>query len=180
MIGGPCEGCEAVFEFPDSIPLTADTLSDFNKGFDDLLLTGTVFMDDGITPARNVIIYMYHTNEQGIYLSADGAEGWARRHGRLRSWVKTGPDGIYSFFTSRPGIYQSRSEPAHIHFTIAEPDGSYYWINSSYFDDDLLLGDKQKNPVHLRGGPGNILHLIRKDSISIGSRDIILRSGLSP
>ena len=174
LVGGPCEGCEAVFEYGNRILSSVDTLIDFNDKGPKIKITGTVYKPDGKTPAEGIIIYIYHTNQEGIYPTTGEENGWAKRHGFIRGWIKTDKNGKYTFYTLRPGIYPDRNSPAHIHITILEPDGKYYWLGSYHFDDDPLLTDKEKSPVSPRGGSPGLLSLKKEDNILSGKRDIVL------
>ncbi len=174
LVGGRCEGCKAVFEFGNSELASVDTLIDFQNPGTKIKLTGTVYKSDGKTPAENVILYIYHTNQDGIYPTRGDEEGWARRHGYIRGWVKTDSSGKYSFYTLKPAVYPSRSEPAHIHLTVLEPDGKYYWVESYLFDDDPLLKETDFRSSSNRGGIGNILHLEKQNDLQIGRRNVIL------
>lgn len=117
-----------------------------------LKVSGVILNPDGKTPASDVIVYIYQTNEYGVYETNGDETGWTRRHGFIRGWVKTTVDGQFSFYTIKPGIYPNRSEPAHIHFTILEPNGQYYWISNINFQGDALLSDKELHPNSPRGG----------------------------
>ena len=174
LVGSPCEGCEAIFEYGTKSLSSTDTLPDFNDKGLRIKVTGTIYQSDGKTPAKDVILYVYHTDQNGIYATKIGETGWATRHGYIRGWVKTGADGHYSIYTLKPGIYPNRAAPAHIHPTILEPDGKYYWIQEYLFDDDTLLTDKQIHPASPRGGGSGILHLNKIGDIWVGTRDIIL------
>lgn len=171
LVDGPCEGCEAIFEYGERELSPVDTLIDFFEDGPKLKLIGTVYQSDGKTPASDVILYIYHTNQEGIYPTLGDETGWASRHGYIRGWIKTDEQGKYTFYTLRPGTYPSHSEPAHIHITVLEPDGKYYWISSYHFADDPLLSVKERSAN--RGGPG-IMHLIREDGLLVGKRDIFL------
>jgi protocatechuate 3,4-dioxygenase beta subunit len=174
LVGGPCEGCEAIFEFGTRQLFPVDTLIDFGKAGPKVKLAGTVFQSDGRTPAEGVILYIYHTNQKGIYPVRGDETGWARRHGYIRGWILTDKKGQYTFYTLRPGTYPSRNEPAHIHITVLEPDGKYYWISSYYFDDDPQLSEIDRtSSLNARGGSG-ILQLERSDDLWVGKRDIVL------
>lgn len=171
---GNCEGCEAVFEYSDKNLNAVDTLPDFNDPGPKLKLTGTIYKKDGKTPAENVILYIYHTNQDGIY-PTDGSEtGWARRHGNIQGWIKTDNEGKYTFYTLKPGIYPSHSQPAHIHPIILEPDGKYYWLGSYFFDGDSLLSNDQISPINPRADSPGLLKLEKKDALWVGTRDFIL------
>lgn len=178
LVGGPCEGCEAVFEYGDHELTSVDTLPGYEKSNSKLVISGTVYKFDGKTPAPNVIMYFYQTDENGIYVKRGDEEGWAKRHGYIRAWVKTDENGIYKIYTLKPGSYPSRTEPAHIHLTILEPDGKYYYVDSYYFKDDPLLTESIVDNADQRGGDG-IIDLQIKDKIYFGERDIILGKNIS-
>ena len=65
-VGGPWEGCEAIYEYGNKKLLPSDTLPDFESGGEKLKITGTIYQADGKTPAADVILYIYHTNADGI------------------------------------------------------------------------------------------------------------------
>jgi protocatechuate 3,4-dioxygenase beta subunit len=174
LVGGPCEGCEAVFECGDRNLSPVDTLPDYNDKGPRIRVTGTVYQKDGKTPAEGVILYVYHTNQNGVYPANGDETGWGNRHGYIRGWLKTGRNGEYTFYTLKPGVYPSRSVPAHIHCTILEPDGKYYWLGSYHFDGDPLLTDKEKSPESPRGGSSGLLVLREEEGLLVGERDIIL------
>lgn len=173
LIGGPCEGCEAVFEYGDRNLNSVDTLPDFNNEGTKIKITGTIYRNDGKTPAEDVILYIYHTDINGIYEKKGDETGWGLRHGYNRGWIKTNKDGKYAFYTIKPGSYPQSNNPAHIHPIILEPDGKYYWIEEFHFEGDPFLTERQINPSSPRGSNGN-LELIMKDGILTGTRDIIL------
>ena len=173
-VGGPCEGCEAVFEYGDKALKATDTLPDFNDAGPKIKVTGTIYKPDGKTPAKNVIIYVYHTDQAGIYPNKGNETGWAKRHGYIRGWAKTNADGKYVFYTLKPGTYPQRSAPAHIHVTLLEPNGKYYWIEEYLFAGDPLLTPKEANPASPRGGNSFVLNLRKEGDLLTANRDIIL------
>jgi protocatechuate 3,4-dioxygenase beta subunit len=174
LVGGPCEGCEAIFEYGDRQLNAVDTLPDFNQPGTKIKITGTIYQNDGTTPAEDVILYVYHTNQEGIYPTRGNETGWAKRHGYIRGWVKTGQNGQYAFYTLQPGVYPSRSEPAHIHPTILEPNGKYYWLGSYHFEGDTLLTEEEMNPKSPRGGSSGLIRLRKEGDLMVGTRDFIL------
>jgi protocatechuate 3,4-dioxygenase beta subunit len=174
LVGGPCEGCEAVFEYGDKHLTAMDTLPDFNDEGQKIKITGTIYQADGKTPAEGVILYIYHTDQNGIYATRGGETGWGKRHGHIQGWIKTGKDGRYAFYTLKPGIYSSRSASAHIHPIILEPDGKYYWLGSYHFEGDPLLTGKEVSPKSPRGGSSGLLSLRKEGNLWVGERDIVL------
>jgi len=174
LIGGPCEGCEAIFEYGNKPLRAVDTLPGFTAGGVQIKLMGTIYQPDGKTPAADVILYVYHTDTSGLYPTRGTESGWARRHGYIRGWIKTGKDGQYTFYTRRPGQYPSREAPAHIHAIVLEPMGRYYYLHDYYFNDDPLLPKEEVEKTDIRGGDMNVLTLRKEDSLLVGRRDIIL------
>lgn len=174
LVDGPCEGCEAIFEYGEQILTSIDTLPDFKDEGAKIKLTGTIYQQDGKTPAKDVILYIYHTDQNGIYPTNGNETGWGKRHGDLRGWIKTGSDGKYIFYTLKPGTYPNRSAPAHIHPVILEPDGKYYWIEEFLFEGDPLLTSNDTEKRFPRGGNDYILTLKKDDNLFIGERNIIL------
>ncbi|MBA3986400.1 MAG: intradiol ring-cleavage dioxygenase [Flavobacteriales bacterium] len=172
-VGGPCEGCEAIFEYGNKILTSVDTLPEFQNNESKLKITGIVFKKDGKTPAENVIIYIYHTNRQGVYKRKGEEKGWARRHGFIRGWVKTEKGGQYIFYTFKPASYPDGSEPGHIHVTVKEPDRNEYWLDDYLFDDDPLLTQDRRKKLRNRGGSG-IVQPTKENGILTIKRDIIL------
>lgn len=173
--GGPCEGCEAIYE--NSVPFDqlpySDTLPGFYEPGNKLLVIGRVLKADGKTPAPNVVLYLYHTNSNGIYPTKGNTKGWGGRHGYLRGWLKTNEKGEYSFLTIRPGSYPGGNNPAHIHVTVKEPGRNEYWIDDYHFEDDPILTKEARKHFSNRGGNG-IIKTTMVNGTMTGSRDIIL------
>ena len=174
LVGGPCEGCEAVLKYKGRSLTAEDTLPDFDNSGQRIKISGTVYKPDGHTPAKGVILYVYHTNQQGIYPTRGNETGWAGRHGYIRGWMKTDEQGRYTFYTLKPAPYPNRSSPAHIHITVLEPNGRYYWLGSYHFAGDSLLTQSETNPRLPRGGSSGLLNLKREGGLWTGTRDIVL------
>jgi protocatechuate 3,4-dioxygenase beta subunit len=132
VLGGPCEGCDWVF---DGLPITLASrarIAPAGEPGAPMSFEGVVTTPGG-KPAANVIIYAYHTDAGGIYPPA------ANTHGRLRGWALTDAEGRYRFDTIRPGAYPGRKIPEHVHMHVIEPGiGTYYIDNLEFLDDPLL------------------------------------------
>lgn len=175
IVGGGCDGCELMFiDMPSKIS-SVDTSSGWHKNGQKLLLTGTVYNIDGRTPAPDVVLYYWQTDPEGKYSSEANQNPKTKRHGRIRGWVKTDSKGKYSIYTNRPGVYPDKAEPAHIHFSIKEPDvNNEYYPDDVIFDDDaLVLPHLKKNSPKNRGGSG-IVRILLDDKLQIAEHDIIL------
>ena len=173
LVGGPCEGCEAIYEYGDKRLTAIDTLPKFQETEPKLKIKGTIYQKDGKTPAENVILYIYHTNRRGIYETKGDEKGWARRHGYIRGWIRTKADGRYTFYTFRPGAYPDLREPEHIHITVKEPGRNEYYIDDILFMDDSLLTTSVREDRKDRGGNGIVQPNAINGKLTV-QRDIIL------
>ncbi len=178
-VGGQFENSSATYQKLPSLLTSTDTSEGWKEAGQKLVISGTVFKPDGKTPAKDVMIYYYHTNTSGKYLHDPGKKRSmapnekGQTHGYLRGWVKTGADGKYRIYTVRPGVYPTGDEPAHIHLTVKEPNLNEYYIDDIVFDDDILLTAVRRRKLENRGGSG-IVRLQKKERIEYGQRDILL------
>jgi protocatechuate 3,4-dioxygenase, beta subunit len=174
-VGGNCEGCEAIYE--TAVPFkqlnAIDTLPDFNESGPKIKISGIVYERDGKTPVRDVVIYVYHTDQTGHYTPKENSKGWGKRHGYIRGWMKTDKNGFYEFYTLRPASYPNSNIPQHIHVTVKEPDKNEYWIDEYLFEGDPFLTESERKKQEKRGGSG-IVTLKRENGMLQAKRDIIL------
>lgn len=175
IVGGGCDGCELMYiGMPKEISST-DTSAGWNESGQKLIITGTVFQLNGRTPAPDVIIYYWQTDNNGYYSPTAGMEEQAKRHGHIRGWVKTDENGKYTIKTIRPAPYPNESIPGHIHLSIKEPNivNEYYTDEICFDDDKLLIQHFKKYPQENRGGSG-VVRVVVKDTFQIAEHDIIL------
>jgi protocatechuate 3,4-dioxygenase, beta subunit len=172
-VGGGCEDCELMFEGMPTTLSSSTTIAKPEEPGERMIITGTIYQKDGKTPAPGVILYVYHTDNQGIYSPSPNQKD-GKRHGHLRGWVKTDNQGRYQFESIRPASYPSRKAPQHIHPIIKESGVEPYWIDEYLFENDPLLTAEEKARQEKRGGPG-IISLAKNDKgVWIGKRDIVL------
>ena len=174
LIGGGCDGCELMYNgMPSNIHSTDTSPGWYEKG-QKLLITGTIFEIDGRTPAANIIIYYWQTDNNGYYSPIKGMDENTKRHGHIRGWVKSDENGKYSIYTIKPIPYPNENIPAHIHTSIKEPAiANEYYIDEFVFDDDKLLTSEKRKALENRGGSG-ILRVLLKDNLQIAEHNIIL------
>jgi protocatechuate 3,4-dioxygenase, beta subunit len=174
-VGGTCEDCEAIYESPvpfDQLNET-DTLPDFTEPGPKIEISGIVFKADGITPAPGIILYVYHTDQKGLYTKIGNEKSVGNKHGYIRAWLKTNEKGEYRFYTLIPAAYPNSNIPKHIHPVIKEQGKTEYWIDDFVFADDPLLSEKEKNKAQPRGGNG-VLYTEMKDGLLRTNRNIQL------
>jgi protocatechuate 3,4-dioxygenase beta subunit len=135
-----------------------------------LIVSGTVFGPDGRRPAPNVLIYLYHTDAEGLY----GRAG-EPRHGRFRGWLLTDEKGRYEFRTVKAAPYPQNRFAAHIHMTLTGVDFREDWIDSILFEGDRLISARERETAGKKGGYNPILKLEKgADGVLRGVRDIHL------
>jgi len=142
-----------------------------------LIISGIIYFPDGKTPAKDIVVYVHHTNNEGIYPKKGNETGNGKYHGYLRGWMKTNSNGKYEFETIKPLPYHSHGgEPAHIHYNIRGVDYPEYWITALWFADDRRVTDEYLKSVKRSGGFSNVISLTKdENNILRGVRNIVLK-----
>ncbi len=167
VLGGPCQGCELVYVgMPKQLKSDSRIVGQGEKG-EPLVLSGMVYDLIG-KPASGIIIYAYQTNAEGLYPYGK------TKHGQLRGWAITDPQGLYRFETIRPGAYPGRDTLQHIHLHVIEPDKGTYYIDDVTFDDDPLLTQQKTQTKTCRGGCGSSTPVRNTQGVWYIKRDIFL------
>lgn len=164
----PCSSCIA----PPNISWQI-TIASRDEPGDPLVMSGTIYQPDGVTPAEGIVLFVYHTDATGYYNKEDDAY-----NPRLRGWMKTGKDGKYQFTTIKPEPYPKRTTPAHIHAQIYSSQIPEYGIDEYWFEGDPFITPEQKAKLLTgRGGFSSIIKLTRNnEGIWSGVRNIKLDS----
>lgn len=174
MVGGGCDGCELMYVGMPAMINSVDTSAGWEEEGQPLLVTGKVVRKDQKTPAPDIILYYWQTDNKGYYSPRPGMDEKAKRHGHIRGWVKTDNLGNFSIYTIRPAPYPDGTMPAHIHISVKEPDVSNeYYIDDWVFDDDPILTSEQRKALPQRGGSG-ILKPFYQGKILVAVDTIVL------
>lgn len=172
-VGGSCDRCDVMFEGMPRELSWSTALAKQGEPGTPMTISGVIYLQDGKTPAPNVILYVYHTDSKGIY-SRGPNQTEGKIHGHLRGWMKTDGSGRYQFRSIRPAGYPDGKAPEHIHPLIKEDGKSVYWIDEYLFDDDPKLTVEERKRQEKRGGSG-IMHLAKNANGEwVGKRDIVL------
>ena len=99
-----------------------------------LLVSGRIYGPDGKTPLEGVTLYVYHTDNTGLY-PGDGINPAPR----LRGWMKTDREGRYEFRTIKPASYPNSSNPEHVHTKASGAGFAERWLDNFWFEDDPLI-----------------------------------------
>ncbi|WP_051554584.1 dioxygenase family protein [Maribacter antarcticus] len=169
-----CNWC-GTFEVPEDVSWRT-IISPKGEPGDKLIISGTVYFPDGETPAKDVIVYVHHTNNKGVYPKRGNEKGNGTYHGYLRGWMKTDAKGRYELETIRPAPYRSHDgEPAHIHYNIEAPEYPEYWLTGLWFSDDPRVTNEYKKNIKRNGGFSNIITLTKNENgVLRGTRNIKL------
>lgn len=161
----PCGSCR----LPATLSWQA-TITPPSEPGESLLISGTVHEPDGVTPAFEITVFVYHTDANGHYNSRDDA-----LDPRLHGWVRTASDGRYEFRTIRPGPYPQVTTPAHIHVHVFGPGRPEWFIPEYWFEGDPLIPAKDRD-LPARLGRFSPIVRLTKDSAGgwRGQRDIRL------
>lgn len=157
---------------------SADTITDFMLQAHKLKIMGTVFLPDGITPAKNVILLIQQADDTGLYTLITDAE---KAYVKNRLWVKTNNHGRYELFTFIPGstnkplTYPHELLPMHIHAMIKEPNKEAYALNTFLFDADPLVTKSCRKRLE-RKNIDSILELKTDGNLQVVTKNIVLES----
>lgn len=142
-----------------------------------MVISGQIFKKDGKTPYPNVLMYLYHTNEKGIYARKGNETGIHRWHGRLHGWLRTDAEGRYEIRSIRPASYPDTKINAHIHAVVWEPGERKepYYIDDFLFADDPFLKPAELDLARKNPGKTPVVILkANKEGLLEGKRDIRL------
>jgi len=154
-----------------------DTIPDFRSKVNKLKLTGVIYQSDGVTPAKDVIVYIEQPNEDGDF---DLRKSGDDRYVFHRSWVKTDADGRYTFYTFVPGGDRRYNQLQQIFPIIKEASKPEQHLESLLFDDDPLLTKRCRKRLAKRGNEGRILKTKKENNILVASKDIVLSEYTEP
>jgi protocatechuate 3,4-dioxygenase beta subunit len=159
-----------IYDYSEKKLNNVDTIPDFEAKSQKLKITGTIYESDGVTPAKNVLLFIHHTDENGNF---ELKRQNKKRYVHHRGWVKTDADGKYTFYTFIPGNYMYSNELKQILPIVKEPNKPEYKIETFLFDDDPLLTGKCRTKVE-ETNPNRILKLNKKEGLFEAKRDIVL------
>ncbi|WP_303317597.1 hypothetical protein Q4Q34_16910 [Flavivirga abyssicola] len=159
-----------IYDYSEKQLNNVDTIPDYASKKNKLKITGTIYESDGVTPAKNVLLFIHQADENGNF---ELKRHNKKRYVRHRGWIRTDADGHYTFYTFVPGKYIYGNELKQILPIVKEPGKPEYKIATYLFDDDPLLNDKRSKVK--RADVGNrILKLDKKEGLYVAKRDIIL------
>jgi protocatechuate 3,4-dioxygenase beta subunit len=170
-----------IYDYSENILNNTDTIPDFETKPNKLKITGTIFESDGVTPAKDVLLYMSQSNENGDYEIKSKND---KRYIHHSGWIKTNAEGKYTFYTFIPGsaiipiTFPRRRGPKQILPVIKEPGKPEYDLNAFLFEDDPLLTKSCRKRLKRRG-IDCILKLEKNEDIYVATKNIVLEQNTS-
>lgn len=141
-----------------------------------LELSGTIFKDDGRTPAKNCLVEIWQNQQNGLYDNISDEFLY-------RASQQTGTGGRYHFTTTQPvpepvPERENIFRPAHIHLRISSKEQQDL-ITQIYFQGDPYLAS---DPSTISGLAINRILTVRKlnDKLNGVQFDIVLRKEYVP
>ncbi|MGY0392467.1 hypothetical protein ACW5R3_07940 [Bizionia sp. KMM 8389] len=158
--------------------VSSDTISGFQTEPDKLKISGIVYLADGITPAKDVMIHIQQANNDGAYTLVSITQSNYIENSLL---VKTNEKGYYEMYTYIPGhtnkplTYPHEYLPSHIHIQVKEPFKESYSLNSLLFDTDTLLTKACRKRL-ARKKIDSVLELKEVGGMLVTTKNIVLKS----
>jgi len=163
-----CGSCTAPKDISSQV-----TLASQDEPGDRIIVSGTIFKEDGVTPAAGITLFLYQTDAGGYYHrpNEDVFDP------RLRGWLRTGKDGRYEIRTIKPiPEVLAPKEPAHIHAQVFGPGIAEHFLKEFWFEGDPLIKPYENEKMSKLGVYSPILHLTKdKSGILVGRRNIRLK-----
>lgn len=135
----------------DNLPSTISLCSDNEPG-ERMVIGGTVYEADEVTPAKGAIVYMYQTDARGVYSNEEENSG----RPTLRGYLRTDSDGRYEIHSIKPGHYPHVNAAAHLHVHVWSPDQPEYEDLFQFYDDRLICDADRAKADAEPGGFGLI------------------------
>ena len=165
----------AIYEYTAQQLNNTDTIPGYESKKNKLKISGTIYRSDGVTPAKDVILYIEQADENGDF---DLREENGIRYVHNRACIKTDTNGHYTFYTYVPGNDRRFNQMQQLYPIIKEPSKPEYEIATFLFDEDPLLSKQCRKRLAKKGDQTRILKLNKADGLLVTQKDIILQDVL--
>ena len=165
-----------IYDYSESQLNNTDSIPGFETSANKLKISGTIYESDGVTPAKDVLLYIEQADEDGDYQIKTENN---KRYMQHRAWVKTDVNGQYTFFTFVPGAaidpitYPRRRGLKKIYPIIKESNKTEYNLDALLFDNDPQLTKTCRKRLK-RKGIDSIIKPEKNGNLLIVTRDIVL------
>lgn len=148
-------------------------LVDENEPGESIVLSGTIYQSDAVTPDAGIILFVYQTDAGGYYHRPEENVF----HPRIFGWLMTGKDGRYEIHSIKPAPeILAPNEPAHIHVHVFGKGMKEHFLHEFWFQGDHRISKDDQTEFAKLGLFSPILTLIKgQDGILKGVRNIRIR-----
>jgi protocatechuate 3,4-dioxygenase beta subunit len=163
-----CGSCSIPKEISSKVWLTAK-----DEPGEPIIVSGTFYKEDGVTPDSGITMFLYQTDAEGYYHRPTENVF----HPRIVGWLRTGRDGYYEIHTIKPAPeVLAAKEPAHIHAHVFGNRMPEHFIHEFWFQGDKFISLDDQKRLSPLGTFSPIVNLAKgKDGVSRGTRDIRMR-----
>jgi protocatechuate 3,4-dioxygenase beta subunit len=160
-----------IYDYGDIQLNNIDTIPGFESKMNKLKISGVIYENDGVTPAKDIIMFIEQADENGDFNLKKHND---KRYVHHRGWIKTDADGHYTFYTFIPGNDRRYNQLQQLFPVIKEPSKPEYEIASFLFDEDPLLSKSCRKKIVKKDDPTRILKLKKEDQLFVTQKDIVL------
>ena len=151
-----------------SVLSNSDALPDYESKAQPFKISGTLYMSDGATPAKDYIITINQANENGDF------EVNKNKELITSATIKTDANGQYIFYTYVPGNDRLYNKLQEIFMKVQTPDGTEYAMPTLLFDKDPMLTKRCRKQIAKKSDVSRILKLEKENDTSVVKRDMTL------
>lgn len=165
-----------IYDYSEKNLNNTDTIPGYQSKVDKLKITGTIYQSDGVTPAKDVILFIEQADDEGDYQIKEKNN---KRYMYHRAWVKTDVNGHYTLYTFVPGAatdpitFPRRKGLKKIYPILKEADKPEYNLDALLFDDDPLLTKACRKRLK-RKGIDSIMKPVIQGNLLVVNKDIVL------
>jgi protocatechuate 3,4-dioxygenase beta subunit len=134
---------QSVHEAPITAP-SSGRLAPAGEPGEPLRVSGVAVSVDG-KPIAGASLYVYQTDAEGYYGVKPASDN---RNPRLKIFLRSGPQGAWSFDTIRPGSYPGSRIPAHIHFEVTAAGYTPRIFEIVFEGDPFVTDEMRRNPAY--------------------------------
>lgn len=162
-----------IFDYSEDKLNNTDTIPGFESKTNKLKISGIIYESDGVTPAKDIILYIDQADENGDF---DLRYHNEKRYVHNRGWIKTDADGRYTFYTYVPGNDRRYNMMQQLFPIIKEPSKNEYEIASFLFEDDPFLTKTCRKRMAKKGDITRILKPETENGLLVVEKNIVLKT----
>ncbi len=160
-----------VYDYNEDRLSNTDTIPGFDTKEQKIKVTGTIFLSDGVTPAKDVILYIEQADENGDF---DLRYQNEKRYVHNRGWIKTDADGKYTFYTYIPGNDRRYNQLQQLYPIVKAPNEEEVALTTFLFEEDPLLTKACRKRIAKHSNHSRILKPKKVNDELVAQRDIVL------